>query len=126
MGYGFQGQGQSEIAAAVTLIGGVGGKTITGEQFCSQFGLSLEATNAIRSAFKDDKLMKESFKFDADEFKRHVAFRSVELNNGGILTAEASQFDKVFTQEPAGQSDGEVRITTQGRVVDERLRKAKV
>ena len=119
-------EAKSEIAAAVTLIGGVAGKTITGEQFCSQFGLSPEATNAIRSAFKDDKLMKESFKFDADEFKRHVAFRSVELNNGGILTAEASRFDDVFTQEPAGQSDGEVRITTQGRVVDERLRKAKV
>lgn len=118
-------EAKSEIAAAVTLIGGVAGMTITGEQFCSQFGLSPEATNAIRSAFKDDKLMKESFKFDAGEFKRHIAFRSVELNNGGILTAEASRFDEVFTQEPAGQADGEVRITTQGRVVDERLRKAK-
>jgi hypothetical protein len=118
-------EAKSEIAAAVTLIGGVAGKTLTGEQFCSQFALSPTATNAVRIAFKDEKLMNESFKFDAVEFKRNIAFRSVELHNGGILTAEASRFDDVFKQEPAGHAHGEVRITTQGRVVDERLRKAK-
>jgi hypothetical protein len=117
---------KSEIAAAVTLVGSVAGKTLTGVQFCSQFGLSPDATEAIRSAFKDDQLMSESFKFDAEEFKRHIAFRSVELSNGAILTAEASRFENVFKQEPAGPADREVRITTQGRVVDERLRRAKV
>ena len=42
-------EAKSEIAAAVTLIGGVAGKTITGEQFCSQFGLSPEATIQLAS-----------------------------------------------------------------------------
>ncbi len=118
---------KSEIAATVTLIGAVTGKTITGEQFCTRFGLSEQATGAVRSAFKDENLMIESFEFDADEFKRHIAFRSIELDNGGVLTAEASKFDEVFTQIPAeGQSGGEIQITTQGRVVDERLRKGKL
>lgn len=119
-------EAKSEISAAVTLIGGLAGKTITGEKFCTQFALSPLATSAVRTAFKDERLIKESFKFDADEFRRNIAFRSVELNNGGILTAEASRFDQVFTQEPAGKSGGEIRITTQGRIVDERLRKAKL
>lgn len=119
-------EAKAEISAAVTLVGGLAGKTITGEEFCSQFALSPIASSAVRTGFKDERLMKESFKFDVEEFRRNIAFRSVELSNGGILTADASRFDQVFVQDPVVQSGGEIRITTQGRIVDERLRKAKL
>jgi hypothetical protein len=70
--------------------------------------------------------MQERFQFDAAEFHRHIAFRSIELSNGGILTAEAARFDEVFKQERLAPVDADdVIITTRGRVVDQRLRRAK-
>ena len=80
-------EAKSEIAAAVTLITGIDGKTTSVEAFCDHFGLSSKAIDAVRKAIKHDNLMSENFQFDAVEFKRHIAFRSVELSNGGILTA---------------------------------------
>src|SRR5262245_6614286 len=121
-------QVKSEITAAVTLSAGVTGKTLNAQEFCERYGLSESATAAVKAAMRDERLMQERFQFDADEFRRHVAFRSIELSNGGILTAEASRFDEIFKQEhPAlpEHRDDEVVITTQGRVVNERLRKAK-
>lgn len=119
-------EAKSEIAAAVTLVTGIAGQTTSAEAFCAHFGLSSTATGAVRKAIKHDNLMAENFQFDAAEFKRHIAFRSVELSNGGILTAEASQFDDVFHQELLRQTEKEVRFTTQGQIVDQRLRKGKL
>jgi hypothetical protein len=125
------GHAKSEIMAAVTLAAGVAGETVSAQEFCARFGLSPTATAAVGAALKDPRLLQEQFQFDADEFRRHIVFRSIELSNGGILTAEAARFDEVFKQErpvpPASaDADGDVVITTRGRVVDQRLRKAKV
>jgi hypothetical protein len=119
-------EAKSEIAAAVTLITGIDGKTTSVEAFCDHFGLSSKAIDAVRKAIKHDNLMSENFQFDAVEFKRHIAFRSVELSNGGILTADASQFDNIFHREDLKLDKKEVRFTTQGKIVDQRLRKGKI
>lgn len=119
-------EAKTEIAAAVTLADSIAGKTTSAEDFCQHFGLSSNASDAVRKAIKHDNLMFESFQFDVAEFRQYLAFRSVELNNGGILTAESSKFDEVFVQEPLGQSNDEVRFITQGKIVDQRLRKSKV
>jgi len=63
----------------------------------------------------------EEFVFDSEEFARQIAFRSVELNTGAILTAQNSDFDTLFEQEPVGHG-GETRFSTKGVVVGERLR----
>lgn len=117
---------KSEIAAAATLAASISGKTISADKFCTRFGLSQQAIDAIRRAVKHDSLMTEEFQFDVAEFRRHIAFRSVELSNGGILTAEASKFDDVFHQESSQRNKNEVRFTTQGKIVDQRLRKGKL
>lgn len=119
-------EAKAEIAAAVTLATSIAGQTTSVEEFCTHFGFSLAAIEAVRKAIKHDSLMAENFQFDAAEFKQHIAFRSVELSNGGILTAEASKFDQVFQQESVSQTEKEVRFTTQGQIVDQRLRKARV
>jgi hypothetical protein len=115
-----------EIAAAVTLSGSVTGQTMSAADFCKRFGLSSIATDAVIKGIKHESLMAEHFQFDLDEFKQHISFRTVELNNGGVLTADASKFDDVFTQEIVENEKNEVRFTTQGQIIDQRLRKAKL
>jgi len=118
-------EAKTQIAAAVTLAPSITDQTINAEEFCSRFGLSSPAIEAVRKAMPHESLMVEHFQFDSTEFRSHITFRSVELSNGGILTADASKFDEVFQQEPVGQ-DGEVRFITEGQIVDQRFRKARV
>lgn len=114
---------KTEIAAAVTLAGSVKGQTLNAEEFCARFGLSDAAKASVRQVMKEDSLMAEKFQFDAEEFKRHIAFRSIELNNGGTLTAPADRWNDVFRQDRV--EDDEYRFTTQGQIIDQRLRRQK-
>jgi hypothetical protein len=116
---------KAQITAAVTLAGSLNGQTTTAEDFLTHFGLDDQAKEAVRKATGHDSLVTENFQFDASEFERHIAFRSIELSNGGILSADATRFDQVFQQETVDESNHIIRVMTQGRVVDERLRKVK-
>lgn len=114
-----------EIAAAVTLSAGLAGRTISAQEFCQHFRFSGRTTEAIKKIVKHDNLMAESFQFDPKEFAHHIAFRSVELDNGGVLTAEASRFDDVFQHELVAQDGKRVRYITEGEIIDQRLRKGR-
>jgi hypothetical protein len=67
-------------------------------------------------------MAQERFQFDLSEFESLVAFKSVELSNGGTLTAPSAQFDDVFRKEVGDRGEHEVRFTTQGKVVNEKLK----
>lgn len=114
-----------EIAAAVALSPGLNGQTLTVRQFIDRFGLSNGARDAIVSELKHPELIEERFQFDAPEFARQVPYRTVELNSGAILTAQAAEFDEVFTQEVVDAEVHEVRFSTTGIVVGEKLEKSK-
>jgi hypothetical protein len=114
---------KSEIAAAVTLAGSMRGRQTSIRAFSEQFGLSEAAQNTIFRELRHPGLAEERFRFDADEFRAQVAFRSVELDNGGMLTAQSSDFDDVFTREVLDEVKNEVRFSTSGRVINEKLRK---
>lgn len=118
-------QAKAEISAAVTLAGSLAGQTTSADDFFSHFGLSDPATDAIRKAVGHKELLAENFQFDAGEFRKHIAFRSMELSNGGILSAEVARFDQVFHQEVLDGTNNEVRVTTQGQIVDQRMRKVR-
>jgi hypothetical protein len=118
-------QAKAELTAAVTLARGLNRQTTSGANFLTHFGLSDGAKAAVTDAVGHDSLLNENFQFDAAEFEKHAAFRSMELSNGGILSAEAARFDQVFHQERVDGSNNEIRVTTQGQIVDERLRKVK-
>jgi hypothetical protein len=112
-----------KIAAAVTLASdSLGGKTTSIDQFCDQFGLTGAAGEAIVSAVRDPALLKQQFKFDTSEFQDQIAYRSVELDSGGILMAPTKSFEDVFKREPA-VAKGVERFTAEGRVVNEKLAK---
>jgi hypothetical protein len=115
---------KQEIAAAVTLARSLRNKRISIRDFEDQFGLSNEAREVIESQFPNTDIAEEKFKFDFDEFNGEVAYRSVQLNNGGLLTAQSGEFDDVFQREIVDPDKNEVRYSTQGKVVNEKLRKA--
>jgi hypothetical protein len=111
-----------EIVSAATLAANLGGERLSINDFIKRFNLSQAARSAIASELRTPRLANESFRFDASEFNNIIAFKSVELSNGGTLTAPSANFDEVFEQERVVGDGGEVRFCTQGRVINEKLR----
>lgn len=114
-----------ELISAANLLCGQHGHVRTARQLVQQLGLSQASTTALTAAFPRSDLMDEAFRFDRDEFKRHATYRAVELDNGGMLIAEDSRFATVFEQQVINEAEKRVRYSTEGRIVDEALRKTK-
>jgi len=114
---------RQELVATAGLLRGLDGRSVSARQVLNQFALSQRATELIEQQFPRPDLMSEVFVFERDEFERHVTYRAVELDNGGLLLAEDSRFEQVFAEEMIDQADRRVRYVTEGRVVDQRLRK---
>ncbi len=111
---------KQEIVAAATLAKGLAGQRLSIEDFMQRFGLSSAARSAIMSQLKTEKLAHERFSFEDGEFQSVLAFKSIELSNGGTLTAPSSNFDDVFHQE---RVDGVgVRFVTEGKIINEKLK----
>jgi len=116
---------RQELIAAATLLSKRDGETASANQLIDQLGLSSSASEAVESQLPRPDLLEEVFRFDTEEFERHLLYRLVELDNGGLLIAENDAFPRVFERIELAGSDGLVAFRTQGHVVDERLRKAK-
>jgi len=111
--------------AAATLARNLGGRRLSIRDFGDRVGLSEAAKAAIARELPVPSLAEEQFQFDREEFSKQVAFRSVELDSGGMLTAESSEFDRVFKREVLDEAEQTVRFSTEGRVVSEKLRKSR-
>ncbi|HEX7047423.1 MAG TPA: hypothetical protein VF275_07615 [Gammaproteobacteria bacterium] len=116
---------KEEIASAVKLSRNMAGRSTSIRDFVNHFGLSDDSRALIVSSLKNETLFGERFRFSREEFDKHIAFQSVELDNGGILTAEASKFDQVFQQEAVAENAGEFRFTTEGSIVNRRYKSTK-
>jgi len=111
---------KQEITAAVTLAGGLAGEQLNINTFAERLALSPAAREAIVGELKNPAVAQEQFQFDLTEFRTIIAFKSVELSNGGVLTAPSSEFNAVFRQEHV--DDETLRFTTEGRIVNEKLK----
>jgi len=116
---------RQELISAASLLRGQHGRRRSTRQMLEQLGLSRPAALALEAAFPRADLMDEIFEFDQEEFQRHAPYRAVELDNGGLLIAEDARFAEVFQQEVLNLADKRVRYVTEGRVIDESLRKTK-
>jgi hypothetical protein len=116
---------KSQIASAVTLAGGLKGRRISINDFSKQFELSEAARQAIADEIKQPDILAERFQFDATEFAEQVPYRSVELDSGALLTAQSSDFDKVFERQVVDIAAQRVRYSAEGKVVSQRLAKTK-
>lgn len=116
---------RQDLISAAGLLRNQHGRRRSARQLIEQIGLSPEATAALESAFPRHDLLDETFEFDAQEFLRQAPYRAVELDNGGLMIAEDNRFAEVFRRDDNALPDGRARYVTEGRVVDERLRKQK-
>lgn len=116
---------KQELVAAAQLARGLKGKTTSINDFCKKFSLSTTATKLVADQCANDVVKRERFRFSETEFDRHIAIRSVELNNGAILMAPADEFENVFTHSVVDNTTGEQKFSTQGKVVDEKLRRTR-
>ena len=114
---------KAELVSAAKLSVGLNGKSITADKLIERFGLSAEARELIVDQLPNTQLLDDTFIFDADEFIENAKFRSVELDNGAILTALSTKFDEIFESEILNAKEGDYRFSTTGRVVNQRLRK---
>ena len=113
-----------EIVAAVTLAGALKGRNTSISEFEGRFLLSDAAREAINNELRTPGVAEERFRFDFEEFNNQVGHRCLELDNGALMTAPSADFDRVFHQEVLDKKAREVRISTKGKVVGERLKKA--
>lgn len=112
-----------ELVAAATLATGHNGQALSIRSFASRVGLSDPAKAALFSQVKAATL-DEKFQLNAGEFGKHLAYRSVELDSGGMLTAEIGKFDQVFQKRDL--TSHRTRYSTEGRVVNDRVGKGRV
>lgn len=116
-------QVKQELIAAAQLMRGLQGRVVSARTIIEQLAISAPAAEAIERAFSRPELVHESFRLDADEFDKHVLYRTVELDSGAMLVAEDSRWDQIFQSELS--SEHQTRFWTEGEIIDERLKKTK-
>lgn len=113
-----------EISSVAVLAKNMAGKNTSITDFYNQFQLSDAAKAVISKQLKSVRLAGDKFQFDLDEFSKHISYKTLEIDNGAILTAPVEKFDKCFSEQ--GSHNSEVRtFQTSGRVINERLKKGK-
>lgn len=112
---------RDELIASARLARNYNGNAVTAQGLSGNLGLSPEATNAIRNKMPRPELFEQTFRFDRREFDEHLLYRSVQLSNGAVLSAENARFDEVFARTPA--VGNEAMFTTTGSVVTDRLKR---
>lgn len=116
---------REELVSAARLMRGLDGRRVSPGTLTEAFGISPIGCQVLRAALPRQDLFTETFQFDAAEFEKHVLYRSVELDNGALLTGVNEAFDTIFHRETAGVADGRVRYSTEGRVVNQQLRQTR-
>lgn len=114
-----------DIAALLHLMAGTPKKIINPKALLDQLQIPAQTKEEIKKRFPKAKAFEENFQFVPAEFVKHVLLRTVELDNGGLLTAPSQKFDDVFASESVSPNTDVVRFTTEGKIVNQRFRKAK-
>ena len=113
---------KSEIASAVSLAKGVfSGKQISIREFCDHFGFSRPTKETVLNQISKPSLAGKMFLFQPNEFSEKIPYRTVEIDNGAILTAPTGDFNKVFEVKEGPHQV--VEYATRGRITDQRMAK---
>jgi len=114
---------KQELTAAATLAGNLAGQRVSITTFGDRFHLSQLAREALIREAKTPRAAEEQFEFDINEFRNRIAYKSLELDNGAVLTAESSIFDDVFHRRAVDDvADQSIEFSTRGRILNEKLK----
>ena len=113
---------KSEIISAASLLKNVNDKPFSGKIFCDKYSLSKEAIDALTHVFRSESIFSESFIFNADEFQKILSYKSIELDNGAFISANAYSFNEIVTiTQLDNKKLGHVQVTTNGKIVNLKL-----
>jgi hypothetical protein len=115
---------KNEILSFSMLLRGQQGRRISTSGIMQQMGLSPETIQLITDQFSRPELLDDQFPFDIEEYNRNNSYKAIELNNGAILMGQESEFERIFQTEELADG-GNKRFITEGRIVDEELRRSK-
>jgi hypothetical protein len=113
---------KDELTAVLKLAKNLNGKLISPASVSKRLNLSQHAETAIKTQLKP-ALYTEQFKLVLSELNKIIAFKSVELDNGAYLSAQAQEFDTVF--KTSDQKGGKFSFSTTGKIINEKVRKSK-
>lgn len=116
-------EARSELIALAHLMRGMNGKMVSINHLMDQYTVGVEARGLIE-AHVPQRLRDEQFKLSLDEFDRQLPRQSLVLDTGASVSGPTAKFGQLFKQEAIPGSN-KVRISTEGRPVDQRLGKAK-
>ena len=117
-------QVKSQLIAAVQLARGLDGKSTSVSDVLDRFGITDEARDLVEQQVQPH-LRTEKFRLSVAELDQHAPLRSVELDNEAIVIAPTGKFEQIFQIEKMKGRDDRVRIVTEGKVVNEKLRKSR-
>ncbi len=115
-----------EIISAANLASNLDGETLSINSFMKRYGLSDTVKEAVVATLSNSDLADVDFKFDREEFSRHIHYTSKELDSGAILTAPSDNFDKCFNPKKIDNDKQEYEFTARGKIVNQRLRSSKL
>ena len=113
---------KEELGAAALLARSLNNQTTSINGFMERFSLSVASREALLRHLKSSACRTDQFTFSAEEFGKHVRYRSLSISNGAVLTAPVNRFDECFTKRRVEEAQDEYEFTTRGRVVDQRLK----
>ncbi len=116
---------KQEISAAAALAVNMEEEITNINGFCDDLRFSDTTKEAVKAQIQRDSLRQDTFRFDAEEFSKHLPYRSIELDNGATLTASADDFEAAFQRQEAPNESEEYVFRTQGKIIDDRLKKRK-
>lgn len=113
-----------EITSAAVLAKNMKGKNITIDSFVHKFNLSNDAKELVVNQLGSSRLSGAKFLFDLNEFSKHLSYKTLEIDNGAILTAPVEKFNECFEELDEGNDEVRTFMTT-GIVTNEKLRKSR-
>lgn len=115
---------KEEIVAATRLAHSFEGTNTSIQEFARRLGLSDTTQAAIVQELTRPELAHDRFVFASDVFSERIPYRSVELDNGALMTASAETFEDCFDRTETAEA-GRYIYSTEGRITDQRLRGSK-
>jgi hypothetical protein len=97
---------KKDITAFHRLAAAMPRKIVNAKALLDQLQVPEETQEQIKERFPRAKLFAENFQFVPAEFLKHVALRTVELDNGGLLTAATGCIERVSALYHTRQDSG--------------------
>lgn len=113
---------KAEIMSAATLLKNTSQTPTTARDLLKSLKLSDAAKAAVEANFPSSRSLDETFQFNLTAFSTVFRYRSVVIDKGVMITADAMDFSDKVSSSKVGS---ETKFEVVGKVVDDRVTKSR-